>query len=508
MKKIIAILLLLACCARSQVVTVTLTVTNYTTNGDSLTINGITRNFVTNVVSYATNILDSTNIQAATSNIFAAYAISPQPQTFISLPATNQIFFQSYPGFPMVVSMAGPAYGTLSSSTSATTNSVYVRAAFSAAGTWEKTNVENALDSYLSDTNGTNSVQAASPQMQQFGALTNTNKWTAPQTFTSAQSQYINGLISNAIMTNMQAISGYVAGFTNGGWLNPTFTNAINTGNPFSSPGGGGSSEQYGVNANALGFASISIGDGSSATNTASLAIGFQAVAGGSDDASIGAGSLSEGIGSIAFGNGATATNTDAMAFGVSSSAIANGAIALGATSTASNVDSTAIGFAAKTTKTHQVMVGTSSEFVEMPGNLQIDGILTNALTIGGTLTTGGTNNIFGLLCYQPTTSGSLTSGGNQDVPTGTNAYVYLSGPTGAYAIYGLAGGYPNRAVTAVNTSGQVATLWHMTGNESTATNRIFLGAGHSVNDTLTFTNMASFWYDGTSNYWRLQWLQ
>ena len=525
MKKILALLLLFASIgARAQVITATLTVTNGTAVGNTITVNGVFRLWTNTVVNAQYNILTNATISGATSNLFVDYAVAQQPQTVIANTATNIVTFQSYNGYPMVISLGG-SWATVTYSTNSTTNSFYFRGPFGVAGTYEATRIESAIVSYLNDTLGSGAVSGSSIYFINFGSLSGNNNWTGSNSFKNITT-------------------------TNEGLTSPSLTNGVNYGNAFSSPGSGFGSEQFGNGATANNSAAFAAGPNTTASGASSLASGNLATASGINSTAVGANSSSTGAQSSAFGRNASAADLNSLAAGYASSSTAPNSTAIGTSAAATGTNSTAVGQGSTASATgasafgsgattsgagsislgtgatesatnaiaignnvnnstaNEITIGGSGQYMRSSGDLVVSGVIRSNATFTGTIQTGGTNIMYGLMVFQPTTASSLTSGGNQDVPTSTNTYVYLSGPTGAFTVYGLAGGYGNRQVTLVDIAGQVCSLSHLSGSESTATNRIFLGAGHSTSDLLPFTNAATLWYDATSNYWRLITLQ
>lgn len=138
--------------AGQEVVTANVTLGGGTTNGFTLTVNGQTRTFVDSWTAGTSQLPVGTNSSMASSNILVGYGAYPLANMFVSRPATNVIRYQSYPGYVVTVSLAGGLpWGTVAYSTNTITAATVMRAPFSVAGNYEKTNVATAIAQYLGD---------------------------------------------------------------------------------------------------------------------------------------------------------------------------------------------------------------------------------------------------------------------------------------------------------------------------------------------------------------------
>lgn len=121
----------------------------------------------------------------------------------------------------------------------------------------------------------------------------------------------------------------------------------------------------------------------------------------------------------------------------------------------------------------------------------------------GGSLRTTGTNS-FSDLALRRYAITSLVNGDNADVPVGTNTFVQVSGPSGAFTVHGL-DGLPNRnghLVILLNKTGQNMTLAHNSGIEPTAANRIITMTG--ADRATTGNGAAIFIYSASETAWQL----
>ena len=164
MKKIISILILIACLSSQaqSIITATVTITNNfvgATNGETITINGTLRTF-TNVVTSAQNQIQAgTNILTTQTNLFYAYAAFPQSGFNLSRSSSNVVQFQSFIGLPLTASISA-GWATLAFATNTVTNMTVFRGYAAQVGAYERTNTANGIASYLSSTAITNPIPA------------------------------------------------------------------------------------------------------------------------------------------------------------------------------------------------------------------------------------------------------------------------------------------------------------------------------------------------------------
>ena len=159
--------------AQQQIITATLTVTNTagTANTNTITLNGVTRNFTNYVANYQTSILASNSIWAASSNIFIAYISYAQGSVVVSQPNTNQIGYMSYPNAGLTLSIS-PGWGIVSWYTNSITNSIVVRVPVSSVGIYDLTNIANGLRDYLASSAVTSAIPSTAPILANVATLT------------------------------------------------------------------------------------------------------------------------------------------------------------------------------------------------------------------------------------------------------------------------------------------------------------------------------------------------
>ena len=181
--------------AQQRIITATLTVTNAagTANTNTITLNGVTRNFTNYVANYQTSILASNSIWAASSNIFLAYIIYAQGSVVVSQPNTNQIGYVSYPNAGLTLSIS-PGWGTVSWFTNSITNSIVVRVPVSSVGIYDLTNIANGLRDYLNSAAVTNPFASSAPAFANLATLGNIQSYSLLNTnFTMLVSNYLKG---------------------------------------------------------------------------------------------------------------------------------------------------------------------------------------------------------------------------------------------------------------------------------------------------------------------------
>jgi len=302
-------------------------------------------------------------------------------------------------------------------------------------------------------------------------------------------------------------------------------TNAVSIGSGAISSGQ--DAMAFGTGSSASGDYSIAIGTGTEVTHTNAIAIGIGAsssadnqvvlgstsqtvlvpgaasitnlIAGnlvnyGNPFRSAGSGTRSEQIGtsaaasgndSVAVGYGASAGGASSIAIGASSSSSANDAITIGS-ATAAGTNSVAIGRQAYSGTANQIVLGTNIHTVSIPGHV----------TIADDTTLTETR-------FTRVDNASLANGNNAGVDPGNTAYMRITaGPTGAFAICGIAGGADGRVIFITNATGQHLTIANDSGVDPTATNRIYTETGSDW--TSTGNCGLILIYDSSAARWRL----
>jgi hypothetical protein len=162
---------------------------------------------------------------------------------------------------------------------------------------------------------------------------------------------------------------------------------------------------------------------------------------------------------------------------------------------------------------THAVMntngfFGTGSGITNLNGanitanTITQDQLTTNGMRILGTNTFPvGSDIAFGRYALS-----SLANGNNAAIVVGTNVFVEVSGPSGAFTINGIAGGRDGKEIKIYNNTGQNMTIAHESGVDPTAANRIrtMTDADRSTTGngfvTLIYSGAASRWIEESFN--------
>lgn len=525
--------------AADQLVQATVTITNApTTNGQSIVWNGNTRRW-TNTPAADPSVWIQTNltIGGSATNLYDHFSTYPYPlgagSMRVARSSTNGVVFFGNLNTTMTVTIGGGwASVSYTTQTVATAGSMLVRVPISQETGTNYTNIASLLVKAISDvsttafaTNAqalTNFLSLGEPY---FGGTTqrvrkavsfdkiagnSTNLsgavlWDGTlsrASLTSAPTVIVtnlyatNGTIETITaragtlvsvgLTNAPYIQGNVTSLTNGYWTNafldlPTFTNAINYGDAFSSPGTNIGSQQFG-GGDARGQYSLAIGGSAHAYGDFSIAIGDAAQALQEGDTAVGVESIANGGRATAQGAGAAATATNATALGSSSSA--------------THENSTAVGRLSATTTSNEVRLGSSTvNYVSTPGRIQAESI-TNALLTG-------TNILRGDLAIIMTTNATLAATNNVLDPL-TNTTIRVSSAVGGdYAINSIQRGRDGRLLDVINDSGFTMTVTHQDGFDPTAGNRIKTPTGGSV--SYGALGVAHFRYDASSSRWLLE---
>lgn len=482
--------LLAATAGAQQIVTATVTVTNTagTTNGETISVNGALRTITNSVSSSSTQVLLGTNITAATSNLFFFYVVSPAPLLTVATNSTNAILFRSYPGSALTI-LVSTNWATVSYTTNTLTNFWPLRLPLETAeGNAMQTNLASATVRAVDSPKSTNAIHESSPVAVNLVGITNDQVVTGQKIFSSASGRW-GGYVSNSA-----GISGTFGNVSNGVHysavlVSPTSTNGVNYGNAFSSPGAASGAEQFGV--------------GATASALQATALGASAAASGENSTAFGQSSTASGEAALAIGSFSEASEINTVALGAFAAAASDSAVAIGNSASAGFTNSTAVGFNAITTRTNQVRLGSDTgsqvsvpQWLDVGGGLTVANGTTNLLHSGTNRFPAGSDISFGR--YANT---SLANGNNAGVVFGTNVFVQLSGPSGAFTINGIAGGRDGKWIKGMNKTGLIWTIANESGVEPVAGNRIQTGTGADVSITNN-PGVVTFIYDANANRW------
>jgi hypothetical protein len=337
------LLCILPACAQYKT-TASITVTNSTTNGVFLTLNGDTRTFTNNVLNAASQVLTNSDATGAGSktNLLGQIRATPFTQVRSADTGSNSFNLVGNADLPMTLSLSA-GYATVSYSTQLVADVIGLQGPVAGLPTAQaRINVASDIVGGINDPGNTNQISQVSTAAGQLLGTTNAQMVTGQKTLSNTNNA-IAGVITSI------ALSGNSVYLTNGLYftpilLSPVFTNAVNYGNAFSSHGTNTGTEQY--------------GSGATARGSSSIALGFAADAEGYGSVSIGGLSLANTIGSIALGISAQSGGTNSMALGAQANALGNSSTAVGFQTTASGDYSTAIGFQASSTYTNSTAIG------------------------------------------------------------------------------------------------------------------------------------------------------
>lgn len=485
---LLAVLLTVLCfagVARGDYVSDLLTITNVPADGNTITINGTVRTWKTTVTVAATQIQATNTIAASATNLLNQIQLSPLVQvTVVTNGANNGVILG---GLSLTVATSA-GWATNVFTTNAGSGSALILP-ITGLSVPNRTNLATlalqAIDVYSQASFDSNDVA-----MAEFDSLGNAQTITGAKQFSS--------------------ISGVVGNLTNGTWTNPNFTNAVNKGNAFSSPGVGINGEQFGSGATATGNSTLAIGAGATTGSAnGATAIGASAVASASSATSLGSGALATGVNSIAisvassasgvnslamgklstssgtnstaFGTGASASGANSMAFGEVSSCTADNSFAIGVGAVENAINAIAIGNNVTNNTANEITMGSASQTVRAAGNLAVSGNAFIAGNLTNLTTASGTNVFNGSVATPRYNNTAMANGANQDVSAGTNVYVKLSGNTAAFSVAGIANPSDGREVVLQNSTGFNMTISNDSGSETTPANRIYTGTGADV---------------------------
>lgn len=477
--RILLFLLLCLPALAQERVTVSLTVTNGTTNGMTWVLNGSTRTFTNNVQVSSVQVLTNSTHTGTKTNLYNQIALNPFSQVTMLNAGASNITFVGASGLAMAASISGtPEWGFVTYSTQTVSSLVAVRIPISGEPTAAaRTNIASGLVAGI-ESFGTNSLDQNSVAASELMGLTNTQvitgqKYFSGQTTVSNQAGHL--YVGAVTGTNFSGVVGVVTNglFKTNIFDTPATSNLVNYGSAIISVGSGSGSQQF--------------GDGAISSGISSLAVGVDANA--------------SGDGATALGNLTAAAGEAGIAIGVLASAGGSGAIAIGPSAGAAYDGSVAIGNTGAS-QANQIKLGGSGHYVLIAGNLHVEGSSTNNTMRGTNVFPVGADISFGR--YALTT---LANGANS-IQVGTNVFVHVSGPSGAFTINGI-DGQPNRDgkfLILLNLTAQNMTIAHDSGTEPTAANRIYTmtGADHAT----TGNGAAMLIYSASASRWILLNLQ
>ena len=488
MKRLLALLSLLALpAAAADLITLSITVTNATTNGDYLTINGVTRTW-TNTVSSSPSTLIATHLQNQSApNLYLSASAYRWNYLNPSYGNTNVVKFIALPGDVIAYTISG-AWASGALTTNTTAENIAVRVPLSSETLAQRTNIMSDLAAnFLYSTSQIPvGVTALYGAVQTNGNQTITGAKTFTGTINGTVGNFTNGMARSLTIASSAGISGTVSNLTNGTFRQPIFispytTNPTNYGLAISSPGTMVDSEQF--------------GSGSLATNYYALAIGFNATAGGESAQAVGNLTYAIGTNSLAVGYNALAEAFASTAIGALAHVDTAYGIGIGAATLVQHSNSVAIGTAAETTAADQIVLGNSSHTVTVPGLLTA-AAQTNSEFKG----TNMVNGDIGFTRLDVTTAAA----GNNVIDPGTEA-TYLridNNPGAAFTIAALDDGRPGRILIVENDSGYTMTIAHESGYTATAADRIITPVAADV--TVTGHDTALLIYSGSDSRWIL----
>lgn len=510
--------LFLVASAEAQRITASITVTNITTNGMTFTVNGNVRTFTNVVFQSNSQILTNADVFGGGSktNLFNQIALNPYSQV-IPLNVSSNAFSLVGSANAALIVTASAGWASVSYSTQAVSGGVVVTIPVTIESAAEQTNIASGIVQAINLPANTNTISQSSKAA---GELLGTNKTQTVYGATTLNNtnNQIFGIVSSL------GISGNSVMLTNGLYFtpilsSPVFSNAVNYGTAFSSPGIGTGSEQYGIRAAATNVSSVSIGEDSIAGGFVSSAIGGGAVAIGLDASAFGGDADARSDYSTAIGASSEAHGTNALAVGVDAEAETNNSTALGTFASATFTNSTAIGANASTTAANQVMLGAGSSSVVVPNNLSVlnNENVANNISVAGNfsaagLTTNatytGTNNYKAGsdIAYARFPITSLANGNNAAIPVGTNVFIEVSGPSASFTINGInaAGAMRDgKEIIIANQTGFQMTIANESGTDPTAANRIrTLG---SATDLVLTNAIVKLIYSGNNSRWLVE---
>lgn len=514
--------------AASQRITATITVTNTPAFPNTVTVNGNVRTWTNSITgSPSTTFLIGSDRLVSATNMANGISVTKYGGMSSTFQNGSNIVLLGDVDQAMAITFSG-TFASLTLSTQVVTTMTGVRVPVSGEPTAsQRTNITSLLLTALQDypTNTmtqtaigwTNFLGTTNLQTISVGQKTwlNTNLFTNSQWMDGIASNITlvlaKGTITNASLLNVQLTNGSLDGFnlgkmTNGYFTNsilgnPTFTNAVNYGLPFSSRGAGGSlSESY--------------GSSSEATASFATSLGWFAVSYAQYGTAIGAASKAYTLGSTAIGASAQVdTNSGyGTALGYNAQVLnASNSMAFGKNAIVQNTtNSIVIGVGASINKlTNSMAIGNGAAGIAhnqiMLGGAGINTYVQNILTVAGAttnLTIAGTNVWNGSLAFKSTANAILANGDNVPFPLGTNVFTRLSGATTIANLQGFTE-EPDGAFHIIKITGSITNRIYNELGGAPAAQRINTGTGGDLISTNSPTWLEVI-YDATAARWNV----
>lgn len=207
-------------------ITISLTVTNGTTNGMTFVLNGSTRTFTNNVQASSIQVLTNTTGAGTKTNLYNQVALNPFSQVSILNMGASNISFVGASGLAMSATVGGtPTWGFVTYTTQTVATLTAVRIPVSGEPTAAiRTNISSELVTAL-ETYSTNSLNQNSTTASELVGLTNSQTITGAKVFNNRASSATVGTVNS---TNFV---GTISLVTNGNWwsgasVNTAITNA------------------------------------------------------------------------------------------------------------------------------------------------------------------------------------------------------------------------------------------------------------------------------------------
>jgi hypothetical protein len=445
-------------------ITASLSVTNGTTNGQTITIRGNVRTWTNSVFVPGTQVLTNSTAAGAKSNLFSHLGLAGIIQVTPNDKGSTNFDLVGASGVNLTVSVSdGWAVVTYSTQTvSASVVGVRVPITAEPSGA-QQTNIASALVSGIGLLS-TNSFYESQIAVSNLVGLTNNQTISGNKTFTGTNHLSNSYGAWHGQVSNSLAISGNLSKITNGSWRGPTLIGDVAITNGSVTISNITDGQAY-INLNAGGGGTIwtlsAIDDGLDN----SLTLG-----------QFGSGSsiaISTNGGTYIVGNGATAPT-----------------LTLGAYSTvATNV------FEIRGASSQLIFNVNSNGNVYTPGTLHVAGGQTN-------ITAYGTNN-FSDIAFRRYSLSSLANG-NNEIIVGTNTFVQLSGPTAAFTNVAI-NASPNRdgrMLILLNRTGFDMYFANESGLASSAAYRVVTATG--ADRGTTGNGAATLIYSASDSRWHL----
>lgn len=455
-------------------ITASVTITNLTVNGLTFTVNGDTRTWTNNVVNAATQVLtnaDTTGCGSKT-NLLSQIRATPFSQVVSVDTGSNTFNLVGNSGLAISLSLSG-TYGKVSYTTQTVAQLIALVGPVSAIPTaGGRTNVASDIVGGINAPENTNQISQIATAAAQLVGTTNSQTINGQKNFSNSNNVYFGKIVDSP------SIGGSVSNLTGGYWSNGIVDSSTLQGN-----------SEISITNHTPSAPTIQIYD-ADASDLFYIFHQAQIAGIGIADSFVGITNHSEiDLRNDGGGIDYLVNTTTGNLSGAHHSFFIQNIERFGITT--NGVSSTL--FSGNAGGLTNINAGALTNAIP-PGPLS-GATITNATLLGMISMPANSDIVFARKSIS-----SLANGNNAAIPIGTNVFIEVSGPSGSFAINGIANGRDGKVIFILNQSGFQMTIANESGTDPTAANRIrTLGA---ATDLVLTNALVQLIYSGNNSRW------